>query len=82
MPFEKIASRKTAEANAKAILNVLSQGYDEPEALFFCMNAGAALYISGYAESYRKGTDMARQALASGKALEKLQQLREFQGSA
>jgi anthranilate phosphoribosyltransferase len=82
MPFETVASRNTAEANAKAILHVLSQGYDEPEALFFCMNAGAALYISGYAGSYRQGTDMARQALASGKALEKLQQLREFQGAA
>lgn len=82
MSFEKVASRKTAEANAKAILHALSQAYDEPDAQFFCMNAGAALYISGYAENYRQGTDIAMQALASGKAIEKLQQLKEFQGAA
>lgn len=81
LSFDKIASRKTADANAKTILNILAGGYDEPEAQFFCMNAGAALYISGYAENYRKGTDMAMEALVSGRALEKLQQLREFQGS-
>jgi anthranilate phosphoribosyltransferase len=81
IPFEKVASLKTAEANAKAILAVLSGAYDTPIADFFCMNAAAALYISGYADTYAKAMDMARQALATGKALEKLQQLREFQGS-
>ena len=44
------------------------------------MNAGAALYIAGYAESYRKGAEMAQQALAAGKAHEKLLALQAFQG--
>ena len=81
VPFESVASLKTAEANAKAILNVLSRAYNSPVADFFCMNAAAALYISSYADTYAKAMDMAKQALATGKALEKLQQLREFQGS-
>lgn len=80
IPFEQVASRKTAEANAKAIFQCLSGRYDTPEADFFCMNAGAALYVSGKAESYEKGTDMAKQALATGKALEKLEQLKSLQG--
>lgn len=78
--FSAVASHKTAESNAKAILEVLSGQYDTPVADFFAMNAAAALYISDYAASYSAGTDMARDALASGKALEKLEQLREIQG--
>ncbi len=77
--FSAVATRKTAESNAKTIIDVLSGQYDTPVADFFCMNAAPALYISGYASSYSKGTDMAREALASGKALEKLEQLRQIQ---
>lgn len=81
VPFDQVASLKTAEANAKAILAVLSGEYDTPIANFFCMNAAAALYISGYAESYAAAMDLAKQGLATGKALEKLHQLRELQGA-
>lgn len=81
VPFDTVASLKTAEANAKAILGVLSGSYDTPAANFFCMNAAAALYISGYADSYARAMDKAKQALATGKALEKLQELRQFQGT-
>lgn len=82
VPFEAIASRKTAAGNAGVILDVLKGEKDGPEADFFCMNAAAALYISGYAAGYRKGMELARQALAAGKALEKLEQLRSLQGAA
>jgi len=82
LDFSKIASSQSAQANAGRVLKVLSGRYDIPEADFFCMNAAAALYISGLAKSYALGTDMAKQALADGKALEKLQNLRQFQGSA
>ena len=80
VPFEKIASRQTAAENAKVILDVLQGEYDRPEADFFCMNAGAALYVAGLARNYRQGTEMAKQALAAGKAYAKLEQLRRCQG--
>lgn len=80
VPFEKIASRQTAAENARVILAVLRGEYDRPEADFFCMNAGAALYLAGLARDYRQGTEMARQALADGRAYEKLELLRRCQG--
>ncbi len=81
LPFQAIASRDSAQANAQAILEVLTGGYDTPLADFFCMNAAAALYISDRAATYREGLDLARSALVSGKALEKLRGLQSVQGA-
>lgn len=80
--FQSIASRTTAQENAQVIKQVLQGQYDSPEADFFCMNAAAALYLSGLAKNYAHGVELARAALAAGKASEKLEQLREIQGSA
>jgi anthranilate phosphoribosyltransferase len=79
--FSKIESSQSAQGNANRVLEALSGRYDTPEADFFCMNAAAALYISDMAKSYAQGTQMAKQALATGKALEKLENLKYFQGS-
>ncbi|MBC8231184.1 anthranilate phosphoribosyltransferase, partial [bacterium] len=79
--FHHIESSRTGEENADRILAVLRGQYDSPEADFFCMNAAAALYISRLAQNYKDGTNMAKEALATGKALEKLEELREFQGA-
>jgi anthranilate phosphoribosyltransferase len=79
--FKQIASQATARENAQIIEKVLRGQVDLPEADFFCMNAAAALYISGTAGDYAKGVEMAKEALAAGKAYEKLEQLREVQGS-
>lgn len=78
--ISKIASSHSAQENARRVLDVLTGKYDTPEADFFCMNAGAALYVSGFAENYAKGTQMAKESLASGKAYEKLICLKEMQG--
>ena len=80
--FSGIASSRSAQGNARRVLEVLNGRYDTPEADFFCMNAAAALYISGLVNSYAVGTDMAKEALANGKAFEKLENLRRYQGSA
>ncbi|GKT07249.1 anthranilate phosphoribosyltransferase [Desulforhabdus sp. TSK] len=80
VPFSHIASLGTAGENARAILEVLSGRYDIPRADFFCMNAAAALYIAGCVPSYSKGTALAKEALATGKALQKLNELRKVQG--
>ena len=78
--FSSIASSKNAYDNARRILNVLKGRYDTPEADFFCINAAAALYISGFAKTYAKGLDITREALATGRAYEKLENLKEMQG--
>ncbi len=44
------------------------------------MNAAAALYLSDAAKSYAKGVDLARQAIADGRAMARLEALREMQG--
>lgn len=38
------------------------------------LNAGAALYVAGVAESIEDGIARSRDAIASGRALERLQQ--------
>lgn len=80
VPVEAIASGGTAHENARRVLKTLETEFDTPTADFFCMNTGAALYVSGMAEDYAAGTEMAKQALASGKAMEKLRRLVAIQG--
>ncbi|KZK75165.1 MAG: anthranilate phosphoribosyltransferase [Pelodictyon luteolum] len=80
VPFECIASRSTARENAATVLAVLEGREGGAAADFFCMNAAAALYVSGIASSYREGGDKARHALESGAAYEKFEALRQYQG--
>jgi len=40
-----------------------------------CLNAGAAIYVSGLAATHQQGIDLARKAISSGKANEVLQKL-------
>lgn len=78
-PFADIATKESAQGNTDAILKVLKGEYETPLADFFAINAAAALYISDFAPNYESATTMAKEALATGKAYEKLQQLLETQ---
>jgi len=78
--FADIASSENGQQNAQRVLDVLQGRYDTPDADFFCMNAGAALYAAGLVPDYAQGLTRAREALADGKAYEKLEQLRQCQG--
>ncbi|MBF0158690.1 MAG: anthranilate phosphoribosyltransferase [Magnetococcales bacterium] len=49
-----------------------------PEQDIVLLNAGAALYISGRSDSIAAGIELARQAIASGQAREKLNALRYY----
>ncbi len=80
IPFEKISSGKNAVENAGRITDALKFKHDSPDADFFCANAAAALHLSDFAANFAEGFTMAKQALASGKAYEKLELLRECQG--
>jgi anthranilate phosphoribosyltransferase len=74
-----VASFNKAYDNAMAIKRVLSRDYNDPLADLFCMNAAAALYVSGVSNSYREGMEKAQEALRSGKALKQLNYLVEQQ---
>ncbi len=79
--FSAIASKKDARSNVEEILKVLSGRDDTPVADLFCVNAACALRVSGVEKDLQKGTEMARETIATGTALEKLRQLIHFQGS-
>lgn len=81
VPFAAIASGAGARENADIVLGVLKERHESPQGDFFCMNAAAALYVSGLAASYKEGMAMAGSALASGAAYEKLQLLLSVQGT-
>jgi anthranilate phosphoribosyltransferase len=61
--------------NAAAICSVLS-GEPGPKRDIVLLNAGAVIYLSGYARSMEEGITMARESIDSGSALHKLKALR------
>jgi len=63
-----------AQMNA-AIARAVLGGASGPRADIVAANAGAALYVAGAAPTIRDGVAQARQAIASGKAMQKLEQL-------
>ncbi len=62
--------------NARIMLSVL-QGEDSPRSDIVALNAGAALYIGGKADSIMEGVQMAKRALETGAAFTKLKQFSE-----
>jgi len=71
-----LASIKVSDANASKamILDVLA-GKTGPARDIVLLNAGAAIYVSGVADSLQAGIATAAEMLDSGKAMQKLQQL-------
>jgi anthranilate phosphoribosyltransferase len=80
LPFASIASSGSREENAGRMLAAIRDKRESPEGDFFCVNAAAALKISGLAKSWSDGFSKAKEALLSGKAHEKFQGLLECQG--
>jgi len=68
---------ETPEQSRDMLLAVLN-GAEGPAADIVCLNAGAALYAAGVAESIADGLARAREALASGAAKQRLDQLVTF----
>jgi len=67
------------EENAAAMRRVFAEAVG-PLADVTAVNAGAALYVGGVAESLEEGYERARATLASGAAAAKLEELRSFNG--
>ena len=71
-------------ADAMASLKVINAVFDDtpgPARDIVLLNAGAAIYVSGVADSLESGIEAARQAVASGRARQKFQQLIETSNS-
>jgi anthranilate phosphoribosyltransferase len=67
--------------NAETFKTLLNSGDKIPEKLipvldFVLMNASALLVVAGLAKDYKEGTELARQAVYSGKAWEALDTFR------
>lgn len=65
-----------AHENAEILLDIL-EGKPGPKRDIVVLNAGAAIYVADKAKSIKEGVKLAAEAVDSGKALEKLEQLRE-----
>jgi anthranilate phosphoribosyltransferase len=65
-----------AHDNAEILLDIL-EGKPGPKRDIVVLNAGSAIYAADKAKSIKEGIKFAAFAIDSGKALEKLQQLRE-----
>lgn len=70
---------KTIQENANSLLDVL-KGNNGAKRNIVLMNAGAAIYIAGKASSIKEGIGISKESIDSGKALEKLYLLRDFNG--
>jgi anthranilate phosphoribosyltransferase len=75
-PLDTIRVRSTDES--KAMLLAVLADRPGPARDIVCLNAGAAIYVSGCASSLVEGVERARAAIASGGARAKLDQLVEF----
>lgn len=66
-----------APANAEIILNILNGHKGAPRDIVL-MNAGAAIYVAGKAESIHRGIELAAHSIDSGQARQTLEKLRQF----
>lgn len=69
----------TPEDNARRLVSVLKDERS-PARDIVAMNAGAAVYISGQAESLKEGAIVAEEAIGSGKALDLLHKMVQMNG--
>jgi anthranilate phosphoribosyltransferase len=65
--------------NASDMRGVLDGSIRGGKRAIILANAGAAIYVSGAADSIEAGVDRAREAIDSGAAAEQLESLREFE---
>jgi anthranilate phosphoribosyltransferase len=70
--FEDVASSGDVDQDALALLRVLTGKEEGPRADIVCLNAAPLLYVMGKAQDLKGGIELARQAIADGRALEKL----------
>jgi len=80
-PFAAIATRPTAEENARIVAQTLAGKVQGPIADILALNAAAALKLMGKSESLAAGVEVARRALQEGRAIAQLEALIDAQNS-
>lgn len=70
--FDDVASTRDVHRDALALLRVLAGKDKGPRSDIVCLNAVPLLYVTGKAKDLEEGLLMAREAVADGRALEKL----------
>jgi anthranilate phosphoribosyltransferase len=74
--LEELLAADDAHGNAEIVVAILKGEETGPKAQIALVNAGAAIYVAGKAASILEGIEVARRAVASGAAFEKLEELR------
>ncbi len=64
-----------------AMIKLIFEGHQGPARDIVLLNAGAAIYCAGLADSHKAGIEQAKEAIDSGAALDKLNQLIDFSNS-
>ncbi|WP_136716152.1 anthranilate phosphoribosyltransferase [Halorientalis salina] len=73
-PIDEVAGG-SPEENAADLRGIVEGDVTGPKRDIILANAGAAIYVSGEVDSHREGVEVARQAIESGRAAEKLSEL-------
>src|SRR5690242_5656149 len=80
-PAPLAAVRGGSAAESAALIRAILAGETGPKRDIVVINAAAALVTAGAAGSFKKGAQMAREALDSGAAARKLEEMRRFGAS-
>jgi anthranilate phosphoribosyltransferase len=72
--FEEVASSRDVQREAVTLARVVAGKDDGPRNDIVCANAAPMLYVMGKARDIRHGVLMAKEAVASGRALAKLRE--------
>jgi len=75
---EDLLAGEDARGNAEITAAILRGEEKGPKADIALVNAGAAIYVAGKAETIPEGVEIARRTIASGAAYEKLEELRRM----
>jgi anthranilate phosphoribosyltransferase len=79
--FETISSDRLKggdpDRNAEIAIQIL-EGKEGPERDFVLINAGAVIYVGGYADSIQDGIHKAKESIDSGEALKRLEKLKKM----
>lgn len=79
--LEELKGGKNSAENAQIVLSVLNGEEQEAKRDITLLNAAAAILVSGKAEDFKKALEIAAESIDNGRAMKKLEELKEFTNS-
>ena len=76
--LSEILGGKSTKANADIILSILSGQENEAKRDITLLNAAAAIFVSGKTDEFEEALNIAAESIDSGKALNKLKELKDY----